>query len=97
MAKRAYIEVDSVEGFRDIVSAGQPVLVDYYTDWCGPCRALAPVVERIAAAHAGSLRVVKVNIEAAPELAERAKVRRSRIALLPGWAKGSGPQRVPNG
>lgn len=75
MAKRAVLEVNSVEEFRDVVSAGQPVLVDYFADWCGPCRALAPVVERIASAHSGSLRVIKVNIDALPELAERARIR----------------------
>jgi len=75
VAKRAVLEVDSVEEFRGIVSAGQPVLVDYFADWCGPCRALAPVVERIAASHSGNLRVIKVNIDALPELAERARVR----------------------
>jgi len=75
VAKRSVVEVDSVEEFRDIVSSGQPVMVDYFADWCGPCRALAPVVERIAAAQSGDLRVIKVNIDALPELAQRAKVR----------------------
>ena len=68
-------EVNSVEEFQEVIRTGGSVLVDYYADWCGPCRALAPNLERIASANAGALRVVKVNIDATPELAERAKVR----------------------
>lgn len=68
-------EVHSVEEFEQIIRTGESVLVDYYADWCGPCRALAPNVERVAAANAGKLRVIKVNIDELPELAERAKVR----------------------
>lgn len=67
-------EVDSVEEFQEIIRTGKPVLVDYYADWCGPCRALAPNLQRVASANAGALRVIKVNIDVTPELAERAKV-----------------------
>ena len=74
MAKKSIVEVNSIEEFQRITGTGEPVLVDYYAHWCGPCRALAPNIERVAAAHAGKLRVVKVNIDAQPALAERAKV-----------------------
>ena len=75
VARKSSVEVDSVEAFEEIMRTGEPLLVDYYADWCGPCRALAPNVERVALAQAGRMRVVKVNIDALPELAERAKVR----------------------
>ena len=68
-------EVDSFEEFQQVIRSGESVLVDYYADWCGPCRALAPNLERVASANAGALRVGKVNIDATPDLAERAKVR----------------------
>lgn len=75
MANRTVLEVNSAEEFRAIISSGQPVVVDYFADWCGPCRALAPVVDRIASAYAADLRIVKVDIDALPGLAERAKIR----------------------
>ncbi len=75
MKKSTAVEVDSIEGFEEIIKAHEAVLVDYYADWCGPCKALAPNVDRVAAANAGQLRVLKVNIDAVPELAQSACVR----------------------
>lgn len=56
---------------RDVLAAEKLVLVDFYADWCGPCHALAPVLEKIAAARAGELKVVKVDIEQLGELTSR--------------------------
>ncbi|MCB1467361.1 MAG: thioredoxin [Rhizobiaceae bacterium] len=54
-----------------LVSSAQPVLVDFHAEWCGPCRMLGPVIDRIASDPATNAVVAKVNIDEAPELAAR--------------------------
>ena len=57
--------------FDDVVKAGGPVLVDFWAPWCGPCKALAPVLDEIAKELAGQATVGKVNVEADLDLADR--------------------------
>ncbi len=63
------------KNFEEQMTAGsEPVLVDMYADWCGPCKMMAPIIEEIAGEYSGRLKVAKVNIDTAPELAARYKV-----------------------
>ena len=59
----------------DVLQAGAPVLVDFWAEWCGPCKQIAPALEQIAAELAGKVTVAKLNIEESPTTPSRYSVR----------------------
>ncbi len=61
--------VSTADFTAEVVDSSVPVLVDFYADWCGPCRMLAPALEALAREYAGRVKIVKVNVDEEPALA----------------------------
>ncbi len=69
------IEVSDDSFEQEVLNAGEPVLVDYWAEWCGPCKTIAPALEEIAGEYAGKLKVVKLNIDDNPGTPPRFGIR----------------------
>lgn len=63
-----------MESFQQLVNTNTPVLIDFYADWCGPCRAMAPTIEKVGKEVQGSARVVKINIDKNQALASQMQI-----------------------
>jgi thioredoxin 1 len=69
------IEVNDGNFDEIVIKSDKPVIVDFWAEWCGPCRMIAPIVEEIASDYAGSVVVTKCDVDNSPQVANRFGIR----------------------
>lgn len=76
------MEFDDQNFDSDVLEAGMPVLVDFWAVWCGPCKAIAPIVEEVANDYSGKVRVGKIDVDSNNQVAMRYGIRSIPTLLL---------------
>ena len=71
----ATVKIDKNNFQADVLQAAEPVVVDFWAEWCGPCKMIAPALDEIASEMGGKVKIAKVNIDENPELAAQFGVR----------------------
>ncbi len=82
MASDKIMNVTDASFENDVLKSTQPVLIDFWAVWCGPCRAIAPVVDQLAGEYAGKIKVAKVNIDENPKVPTQYDVRSIPTLLM---------------
>jgi thioredoxin 1 len=75
MENSATITLDEANFDKEVTQSAQPVLVDFWADWCGPCKMISPLLDEIAKEKAGSIKVAKVNVDENQGLSMKYNVR----------------------
>ena len=68
-------EIVTAQEFNELATQDKPILLDFYADWCGPCQALLPIVEKLSKKYEGEVHIQKVNVDRFPQLAQKFGVR----------------------
>ena len=71
----ATVKVDNNNFDNEVLKSAEPVVVDFWAEWCGPCKMIAPALEELSAEFSGKVKIVKLNIDENPELAAKFGVR----------------------
>ncbi len=83
------------EDWKELETGEKPVFADFWAEWCGPCRAIAPIFEKLAAVYGDNFIFAKINVDEAPELAIRYGVQAIPTLIL--FQKGAVVERVVGG
>jgi thioredoxin 1 len=75
MENSATLTIDEANFDQEVVKSSQPVVVDFWAEWCGPCKMIAPILDEIAKEKTGTVKVVKVNVDDNRSLSARYNVR----------------------
>ncbi|MHC5306261.1 thioredoxin [Bartonella sp. LJL80] len=76
------VKVDTSNFESDVLQSAEPVVVDFWAEWCGPCKMIAPSLDEIAAELQGKIKIAKINIDENPELATQFGVRSIPTLLM---------------
>jgi thioredoxin 1 len=68
------LEVNDQSFEKEVIKSEIPVVVDFWAPWCGPCRMLAPITEKLADAYTGKVKFTKINVDENPQMAQKYKV-----------------------
>ena len=82
MSDRDVLVIDDTNFEKEVLGSKEPFLLDFTATWCGPCKALAPVVEKLAGTTQGVLRVGKIDIDDAPEVSRKYGIRGAPTILV---------------
>ena len=76
------IEINDQNFDSEVIKSKIPVAVDFWAPWCGPCRSLAPITEKLSEAYAGKVKFCKINVDENPEMAGKYKVMSIPLVLF---------------
>ncbi len=84
-----------METFKDIINGEKPVLIDFYATWCGPCKAMSPIVESIGKEMQGQARVLKIDVDKNQAIAQQLQIQAVPTFMI--FKKGKMVWRKPGG
>jgi thioredoxin 1 len=76
------INIQDMSSFNELINSNQPVLVDFYADWCAPCRMMAPILKQVASDLEGKVKVLKVDVDKNRETAAKYNIRSIPTLIL---------------